>query len=545
MKKNQLFFPIALILIALSWFSCTDDYFEFDKIKSDNWRPELAFPLVNSTLTLEDIIIKNDSNETIQEDPNTGILEIIYEGRVFSANGALAVNIPTQSIQEGFELPASIPSNNSGGTLTQTFKTDFEFDNQGSDLEIDSLFLKQGVLAMQIENDFEHNVEVEITFPTFRNASGNPLTLLYNLPAAPNSSSFSMRSSSQSLTNYTLNMTEDRNGSPDINTFPAEVKVTFNLTPNVGSNSNDQIRINGNINNLDFKNFWGYIGKTNLNLDEDTIKINLFRNFRNGTFFLSNPLLDINVTNSFGTPIEFNFQRLFARNVDKNPNRIGINIPTNPISLNYPTTFGSEVTSSQLDNANSNIDSVVSFLVKEIIYKSEAELNPNGKTTTRNFLTDTSKIGLDVYLRLPFEGRASGFRLIDTLDFNFENSENIEEGLVRVKMENGFPIDAEVQVIFLDENFLPIDSLYADGQEELVVSSITDINGKTIQNSKKITDVTISRERLEKLSDGKFAIVRAVLQSEDALQQNNVKFFDNYRLSINLGIKAKILIDIN
>ena len=43
---------LVVLFFSIFFYACTEDYFEFDKITTEDWRPELAFPLVNSNLTL-------------------------------------------------------------------------------------------------------------------------------------------------------------------------------------------------------------------------------------------------------------------------------------------------------------------------------------------------------------------------------------------------------------------------------------------------------------------------------------------------------------
>jgi len=533
---------ISLFCFSGFWYSCTEDYFEFNDIKVDDWNPELALPLVNSSLSLEDLIVKTDSNGLVQENPNDGLLEVVYDGQVFSSQQKLNVQLPNQRIQESFRLPTPIPPNPNGGSFNQSFTTDVDFDNNGTDLEVDSILVKNGSLRLVVENEFQHNVLIEVKFLSFKNSSGSDLVLNFNLPPAPNASSSTAASSLINLDNYMVNMSKDRNGNATVNKIPIEISATFNLTPNTGSTPSDAINIRADIDNLDFREFYGYIGSNSLDLEEDTIVTSLFKNFTKGTFFIRNPTLDVSISNSFGIPVNFNFDKIQGRNSDRNPDKININLPQNPIALNFPKSFGSAKTDFQLNNANSNIDSVISFLIKEIIYNSNGAFNPDGKTSDRNFLTDTSKLGLDVKLTIPFDGSAFGVQLVDTIDFVFENAANTEEGLIRVKVENSFPLDAKLQLIFLDANFNPIDSLYEEGLREVVPSSVIDANGKTIQSSSRVTDVIISGERLSRMEDGQYVLIQAEMESKNAPSQN-VKFFENYRLSVNVGIKAKFLIN--
>src|SRR5690606_18478832 len=186
---------------------------------------------------------------------------------------------------------------------------------------------------------------------------------------------------------------------------------------------------------------------------------------------------------------------------------------------------------------------VVSSLLKQIIYDAKAEFNPNGPTT-RNYLTDTSRIGLEVMLRLPFEGRASDFHLIDTIDFNFEGVDELESGIIKVNSENGFPVDVNIQVFFANSAYEIIDSLFDDSANRKVIeSALVDNNGRVNQSTISSHEIEVNRERLKNLINGRYAIIDANVNTLDYQDSTNVACYSNYRLDVNLGVKAKILID--
>ena len=546
MKKINIAF-LFLMIISGVWYSCTEDYFDGD-ISIDDWQPRFAIPLVNSTLTLEDIIIKSDTNGLVRKDPNEGdLLEVLYEGSVESPQGALAIDIPSQSFQEVFQLPAPIPPSPIGGSRNENFTNEFDFDNNNSELEIDSILLKNGEMNLKIRNDFMHNISVNVTFPTIKESNGNQLAINLDLSPAPNSSTPSVSERNIDLTGFTINMSEDQNGMRAINKIPFTIDATFNLTPNTGSDVNDAITMESTLNKLNFKELYGYVGQINLDLEEDTIFTEIFKNFVSGDIFFTNPSLDLTFRNSFGLPVDFSFDKLVARNSDKNPDNIQFNIP-NPIALNSPTGLGSADTELLLDTSNSNVDDVISFLLKEIIHESTGRLNPNGRLVDRNFLTDTSTIDLNLKLKIPFNGRASNFILVDTLDFEFENeANNTEDALIRINAVNGFPLDVKLQLIFTDANFNIIDSLFLNNADPpvvqpIVLSSVVDANGRTVQPTSSTTDVVISTDRLDRWNQSEYTIIRAELESKGASNNETVRFFEDYRFTINIGIKSEFLV---
>lgn len=531
---------VLVLFVTTIWHGCTEDYFSGD-LSVEDWRPEFAMPLVKSTLSLQDIVVKSDTNGFLGNNPTTGVLEISYVGSIKSPQGSLALDLPNQSFQESFMLPAPIPPSPFDTSFSEDYSTEIDFDNNGTDMEVDSILFKQGNMRFIAQNDFDHNVEINVNFPTFKNKAGNTLTLNFDL--APTSS----KSSTISLIDFTADMTKDKDGMSAINKIPINISSTFNLSANMGTNANDAISIDANLTNLEFKEFHGYAGQVDLDLEEDTVFTRIFDNFKEGNIFLTNPTIDIIIHNSFGARIDLDFEKLIGINFFRSPDRINIRLPQNPISLNSPGGVGTAQTNILLDTNTSNIDSVLSFLMKQLVYKSTGRFNPLGPIE-RNFISDTSSIGIDLEVKIPFDGHVSNFTLVDTLDFAFENSANIEgDGLVRVKIENGFPVDASLQVIFVDGNFQALDSLFGGNQDTsgvqpIIASSIVDANGRTVQNTSTITDVIISTERVDKWNQSEYTIIKAELKSKNAPNQT-IQFFEDYQFIVNMGIKAQFLID--
>lgn len=527
------------LLLGSFLLSCTDDYFEFDNIGTGELRPEFAFPLVNSTLTLEDIVSSEDTSEIVATN-NNGILEIIYEGSVFNASSGQFIDLQDQSFSESIS-GITIPPGSPNIPVNRSFDISFN-----TTVEVDSLLLKNGSLVLTLESTFQHNIDVDIEFPGIRNANGQSLRITETLPARTGGSP-TVRSSINELNNSIIDMTD---GGTTINEIPINVNLTIRPVSGNPSSTNDQFRIIGNLRNLEFREFSGYLGQDSLDLITDTIGVNLFRNFKAGNLFISNPTLDIFIRNSYALPVNLLFEEIKATNNDKNPSEIGINLPIDPQTnqeylrnLQSPTKYGLATTTENLDRTNSNVDSVISFLLKKIVYDTKAYFNPNGKTGSRNFVTDTSGIGLDVKLTFPFEGRVSNFNLIDTIDLEFDIANDLDNGTIRVIVDNGFPIDANFQLVFTDSNYVPLDSLYAGGAQNVITSAPKDVNGDAIGRTRTINEAIINRSTLSKLENSKYAFIRASLNTDNANQNQNVRFKPEYTMQVVVGLRAALLIE--
>jgi|GEM_PF-1072141 len=546
--KNRIRSVFVVLMTSFVFYACTDDYFEFDKIKTDEWRPEMAFPAVSSSLTLEDIVVKKDSNNLIQTNSD-GVLEIIYDGSVFANIGGQFIDLPNQNINDGFTLPQSfldnlpatnpVPPGVPPVTHTETISIPFN-----TTIEIDSVLFKGGSLVFNMRSYFQHNIDVNVSFPNIRDANGQPLSFNTNLPASDGTTP-TQRSPFPvpSLEGYTMDLT----GNNGIN---ANITMTFQFIGGNNLSANDRFEIVGEIRNMDFKEFEGYIGTQTLNLKRDTIDIGMFKNFKSGEFFISNPTLEIDIRNSFGLPSRLKFNSLEAINPDKAEKKLDIQLPpdsatglSNEVTLKYPDQKGTRITRLPLDKVVSNIDSIISFLLKEIRYESEVKFNPANDNTQRNFFTDSSGIGLDIFLKIPFEGRAKDFFLVDTIPMDLSITSDLESGTIRTIANNGFPVDVTMQMVFTDSLYNPIDSLYPQGAEAIIPAAPIDGNGDAVGTTKGITDTGITLERFNKLSDGRFALLIAKLNTQDAELGKNVRFKPGYKLGIDVSIRAKVIVD--
>ena len=79
--NKKYFFPLAcLALLAIGCFK--DD---LSRLKNPVWNPDVAVPLVNTSLTIKDVLTEFDTANFIKED-STHMLSLIYTGDIFSAD---------------------------------------------------------------------------------------------------------------------------------------------------------------------------------------------------------------------------------------------------------------------------------------------------------------------------------------------------------------------------------------------------------------------------------------------------------------------------
>jgi len=562
--KNLFQKVILLFAISVGFYACTEDYFEFDKLNAGDWNPSLAIPLMSSNLSLADIIIKKDTSGEINVTANGG-LQIVFKSSVLSSDSSTVINIPSQTFSEIFPTPIPFPAGppiNNGQKLSFRETTDLKIlDSSRFGVEVDSMTLKSGNLAFTLENSFPYEVEVTAKFRTFTDSLGDTLVLNYIIPAANPDSV--IRSKTVDLKGYQINLSEDKDGNEAINTIPIDLSYSLQLESGVAGDANDRVEMDGEITNVDFKEFYGSLGSNRLDLESDSIAIDFFKNFQEfstGDFFISNPTLKLTAKNSFSCPMQFEFLKLDAFNPNRNPSIIEFDIPDSlkPLNIEFPQKYGIRKTTFSLTTDNSNLDVILSHLTKTIAFDSKAQFNPEGipprNGQRRNFITDTSDLGLDLEFIIPFEGKAQGFFIEDTISISgLADLEDIGTGTLRIYAENGFPMDVDLQVTFLDDNnidlgklILPSNPIYSNGYGMILPSAPTKLVGGQLEaegNTATITDLIITEDRLINIVRGtKIALSARLSTSGNGGGNSNVVFNSSNRLNVVIALNAELTI---
>ena len=81
MTKPSVNRVFALIMILLMFIpSCIKD--DMDNLTNDNWKPELALPLINSRFGIDRIISKFETDGFLTTDEQD-VVTIVYQGKLF------------------------------------------------------------------------------------------------------------------------------------------------------------------------------------------------------------------------------------------------------------------------------------------------------------------------------------------------------------------------------------------------------------------------------------------------------------------------------
>ncbi len=527
--KIYIILRIAILCLLLS--SCSKDDFSPDLDESP-WTPEIAFPLAYTELGIEDLAQVNDSNTTIVINDEQ-YCTLIYNEKVFDLKAWQLVEIPDQVQQNQFSLNNSeILTLTSNGQIQINSSRDLFFP-AGQGVEVDSVILKNAELTLDCKTDFPADAQIRLIIPGLKKNG-----IVFNeIIQLNNSGNGNIQSNvTYSLNDYFVDLT--KSGSVH-NTLEINYEVT--ITGNgSGVTSSNSIECNAIFQDLDFKLLYGYVGQQNIGNIADSLEISIFKNAGNtGSFTIADPSIRFDISNSMGILFNASISQLTALHTNQVNFVVATGIP-DPLPVNSPTLsqLGETLyTGFTLDNNNSNVYSLISQQPEYLVMQSQITTNPGGRSI--NFLTDSSSLGLQVHVELPLYGTADNFKIIDTVPFNYNDLESVETLTLRINVENWFPLEAGIQLIFIDSDNNILDTLFANGETIIPSGIITGNNEKVTIAGKKIIDQIFSATRIQKILNAKNIIVKATASTFEQ-GSKNVKIYNDYKLKVKLGVIAKM-----
>ena len=549
--KTVKFFPI--LLAALIFSACVKNYEK--PLATTQYSPLLAVPLINSNLTVKDLLVKDNKGGTIHTDSNN-FLTLIYQGKLFSLQADSIIKFPTQSYS--YNTPAltapEVTAFNAlsiGSNYTVPAFTDTVVFNTNGTANIDTvIFRTTTFLNLTISSQFPQNATVTITVPSAKKG-GIPLTQTFpltytgTLPVTVNANI--------DVSGYTFDMTEGGTTSSKFNITFAVTLNKSNATPiTVADNASMTV---GFTNPL-FLKIFGYIKQPLLSPNLDTVPITIFNNVLpgGGTFTLVNPSVTFILNNSYGVPINATFSTLEGYSPGHPPYPITITTPSlNPWQLPYPTILqiGQIITdSATISNATTanTLGNAINNTPKNFVYSVNAQANPLGKPVApaTNFALDTSRFVVNFKLYLPFWGTASNIMLMDTIPFSLSgnNTNAIQSLQFKINATNGFPVDMGMQLYFTDsisptQKYNVLDSLISPYQEVLPSALVDTTNGTVLAATNRITECILDKTRVNNVANCKKMILKATFVTFNS-GKTNVKIFSTYFIDLKIGVLAQL-----
>ncbi len=550
--KNITTALLLLVMVA----SCMKEEVNLDNLNSDAFNPSFAIPIGTANLKIGRL--NSETNNFFELNPSTGLLELTFDAPSFSYGLSDFNLVQNQSFFSSVSMGASevaafnsVPTGSSYSFQTSNVSS---FSVPGSQ-QLDSVLINSGNLRFSISSNYTHSLSIVVTIPSLKsngvsytstivlNYSGTvPVTKMVNL----------------SLAGYSLDLTD---GGSNNNT----IRISYNTTLTKGATpatTLESIGFNTTIEINDLEEVYGYFGNQNLT-QNDTLETEIFDDILGGTVSFADPRIEMKLTNSAGISFDAKFTSITALQNTQNQNLGGPGLTSIPLIRAAAFIGDSTVTNHTINNANTipTLTTILDEQPDQIAYATSVQMNPGG--FAKNFIAKSSQIKANAKIALPLDFYGVGFKINDTSSAQLEDiigldsadSESLRSVTIRVVATNGLPIEAGLQVYFMDSSNVALDSLFTSGINSILMPGTVNFSvptsdpnyGQVSSPSSKTFDVTLTKEQYQSLiSNGQSKIAyHTTLKTIGGNSSKNVKVMPNNFIELKVSAKIDLKLSIN
>lgn len=537
--KRRFSVAITVFIFAIFATSCIKDEIDLKNISDKiQWDPKVGSPVAYGYLSLEDLIESIDSEQVVKEDQDK-FLTLVYSNKLLSSTAATILQIENQHFSEVLlESQYSLPAFPTQDTIRLNRNARYSFNFSHGEI-IDSINLKAGTLVFNVSSSYKYKGSFRITVPGLVK---NKKPLVINVDINKADGTFTSTQTID-LTGYKVQL-EHPNVSDNLLEYNYVAKLA--TSGGGGVKAGDNITVNIDFRNILFSSLFGYIGQRQLLNIQSEFAIPLFQSVSQPNLQFKNPSIKLRTVNSFGLPASVELYNIKAVN-DKSDETVALNFSSgvNPFNISYPVSIGKSAKDTVVFNNNTvNLDAALAIAPNHIFYGIRSFANPGGKRS--NYVTDSSKVSIDLDVELPLELKTSLVEFSDTLELDMsdleDNTEKIKSLLLHSSFENGMPADINIQIYLLDEHYNHVDTLLNPKELNLIKSGAIDAQGKVTSKTAKDIDVQFNQSEIDKLKNVRYALVKAGIVTANG-GTSFVKFYSNYSIDVFFGVQTELEIN--
>lgn len=535
MKRKRIWYrTIAIVGVTLLW-GCYD-FSQFDNIKVDPISPKFVVPVVNSTISFNDIVEREDANTIIFTKPGDTRFFIAFRDTMDLFDASSHYSFPNFNFSKVYQLDASevpgapLPAGQTLGPINKVFDETY---NNIAGAEMKSVKLSSGSLSITIENHFENSISAIIKFPSVLDEQGDTLQFVMN-------QTYPMQTYNNqilNLNNYTLNL---YNGSL-YNNFRVKVILTIHSLGNPIT-INDYADVQVSLTNLDFNYMVGKLNET-VPLNDINLNLDAFNSSFDANFYLSEPKLTMKFENSLGIPLGFNILNFDATNTNTNQQVSLVNEGTPPAgsllvsqtnNISYQTSLAQQqpVTDSKyVDHLNSNLEDMLAIAPNQILIRPSLVV---GDATNNHdyFVKKTSSLRMINEVEFPLAGWIENLLIRDTVEMELPDLEKdlklVNDNSLKIRLKfkfvNSIPLNVYFQGFFYDDANNLLTQLYDTASELLLIKSsqVNATTGKTAAPTTQYAFIDIGKSKYDLMRNAAKLVLQVRMQTGGTTHQNVV-----------------------
>jgi len=343
----------------------------------------------------------------------------------------------------------------------------------------------------------------------------------------------------------------------DLSLDPAQPynKLKVSVEPRIVSSglirtfdSSNFVKASFGFGDLKFKEIGGFLGTREIKIEPSESTFDLFDQFTNG-FPMDDPKIKLITSNSIGVPVSVT---LDAEGISSKGTKQNLNAPA--FIIGYPTLAqkGQVINDIKiLDKNNSSVIQLLDIAPKTIKFGGKATLNAAGFNGYNDFILQGAGIAVGYEVDIPLSLKTNSLIIENTAQnalFTIENgqikdfafpidSNNLAYIDLVMRIDNGIPFDAKLDLFFADKDSVIMDTVSAG---TFMRSSIPDANGRTIKNTVATSTIRIDAETLREIRAKN--LINMVIRLNFATFGSGaapVKIYSDYTAKIGLSVKVK------
>lgn len=415
--------------------------------------------------------------------------------------------------------------------------------------EFTSMKIRSGNLIIAAINTIEDSLKLHYTIPGAISSSGEAVDIFASAAPAPPGGSTQILKSFD-LAGYTIDLTGFNHNKSNTfyNTFTAGIDSSGKL---IHLSLSDSVSVTYGLQNIVPEFVKGYLGQHSFTVGPAAAPFNLFNIVKQGSISLEKADMRFSIYNHMGVEGNIRVNSITGINsksgqqINLTAPVIGQNIPLKRAFLN-PNSTG--VTSILLDNQNSNIKALIENMPDQLQYQLDFSINPNGNTFNyQDFAYYDDVLQATMDLDIPISLQAQALTMLDTntfdLGLNNEDFAPLQSATFTLYLENGFPIDAEVQVYFLDHSFNMIDSLFA-GSQLIHAATLNPADCMVDQKVKSDLSADFDLSEISLINSAGYAVIKIILNTPTYNPCNGpIKIYSHYAINYKLAARLKLLLN--
>lgn len=402
--------------------------------------------------------------------------------------------------------------------LTESYK-EHSFDLGGA--QIREIKIKQGTVKINVLSTLP-NGKMVYNIPSLTK-NGVPFTSGDLI--IPEANSTNLTTFSFNFDGYVLDLTgqDGRENGDTINTIYTESFTFIDHTGNLEEINQADSFYSFIEFDLTTKYAKGYLGQQTFDFTSENIETNVFNSINSGELDLNNSKINISIDNFIGANCDLMINELTASNENID---VSANINNSLYNIDRAYLIGNEIVPSNTEIDISS-DEIIEILPSKISINASFYLNKDGVTSVEDFVYPEFPIKANLNVEIPLEIIANQLTFIDTAKIDLPKETNYEVEKVYLSFNNGFPLEAKVDLIILDHNNLIIDTIL---QRSTIHSAITDENNIVTENSETTLEIEYND-----LTNAKKLI--SIVSFSTKPENEHVNIYPQYRLDINISAK--------